>query len=376
MSLSRQLQIGPAALTGGGDDLQGAAEPSPEEKRFNALIAQIEQARATLASWQEQIPVFHRAYDKRIVPLLGQLREARRASIELVDALLDRPGWSRAEAASLRDWLLDRVGEFLEGDGAALAIDPALRAVFAKHGGVEPGSAAPRATGESIDAGDTGGGDEADDAAFVRRVEEELAAQAARQAEAREQAQAAAKAARTANARQKGRSAAQQRRDAAAEEAVQSVREVFRKLVSALHPDREPDADRRVQKTLLMQRANAAYAARDLLALLQLQLEIAQVDASFLRGASSQRVRQFNQALAAQLAEMKAEIQRVQRQFEADFGLGADGLLNPSRLDRLVDRAYRDVSALLADQEREIRILADRSATRQWLKVIGRDPYR
>ena len=59
-----------------------------------------------------------------------------------------------------------------------------------------------------------------------------------------------------------------------------AVREIFRKLASALHPDRETDPGERARKTALMQRANVAYAANDLLGLLELQFEVDQIDAS------------------------------------------------------------------------------------------------
>ena len=57
-------------------------------------------------------------------------------------------------------------------------------------------------------------------------------------------------------------------RGQAALEASQSVRDVYRKLVSALHPDREADGAERERKTALMQRANQAYERNDLLELL------------------------------------------------------------------------------------------------------------
>ncbi len=49
------------------------------------------------------------------------------------------------------------------------------------------------------------------------------------------------------------------------------LRGLFRQLASALHPDRETDPFARDRKTALMGEANAAYARKDLLALLQLQ---------------------------------------------------------------------------------------------------------
>ncbi len=50
--------------------------------------------------------------------------------------------------------------------------------------------------------------------------------------------------------------------DAARErEASQSVRDVFRRLAGALHPDREPDAGERARKTALMQRVTGPTTA-------------------------------------------------------------------------------------------------------------------
>jgi len=67
-------------------------------------------------------------------------------------------------------------------------------------------------------------------------------------------------------------------RDQAAQGGTRAVREVFRKLASELHPDRETDPAEHARKTELMQRVNQTYKAGDLLALLELQLSIEQID--------------------------------------------------------------------------------------------------
>lgn len=54
---------------------------------------------------------------------------------------------------------------------------------------------------------------------------------------------------------------------------VQRLRALYRKLVRAIHPDRESDPSLREKKTELMQAINAAYRAGDMLALLDLQIE-------------------------------------------------------------------------------------------------------
>ena len=45
--------------------LPGQPALSPAHKRFNTLLRQIEQARKTLQTWQNNIPVFQQAFVQR-----------------------------------------------------------------------------------------------------------------------------------------------------------------------------------------------------------------------------------------------------------------------------------------------------------------------
>lgn len=65
-----------------------------------------------------------------------------------------------------------------------------------------------------------------------------------------------------------------------------------------------------------MQQINQAYAADDLLTLLETQLQIEQVDTRQIAGINTQRLRHYNKVLAEQLTELRAETARV----EADSG--------------------------------------------------------
>src|SRR3546814_14629934 len=62
-------------------------------------------------------------------------------------------------------------------------------------------------------------------------------------------------------------------------------------------PDRESDERQRQAKTALMQRVNQAYAANDLLALLELQLEIEQIDPSHIANAGEARLKHYNKEI-------------------------------------------------------------------------------
>ena len=117
-----------------------------------------------------------------------------------------------------------------------------------------------------------------------------------------------------------------------------------------------------------MQQVNQAYAANDLLTLLELQLQIEQVDASHVASASAQRLKQYNKLLAEQLAELKAEAARLETAFRIDFGLGPGWGLNPTKLTALLRQNTEELRSALAMIQLDLRMLADRAGARRWLK--------
>lgn len=179
---------------------------------------------------------------------------------------------------------------------------------------------------------------------------------------------AAAEAMRTSRMARRRKTAAEQRREAEAQLATQSVREIYRKLASALHPDREPDPARREAKTAAMQRLNQAYGANDLLTLLEIQLQIEQVDTRQIAGASTQRLKHYNKVLAEQLADLKAEVEGVECRFRIEFAVEPGRTANPRKLGGLIDERSRSLRGELARQQGDTRILGDRIATKRWLK--------
>ena len=151
----------------------------------------------------------------------------------------------------------------------------------------------------------------------------------------------------------------------------QSVREIFRKLASALHPDREPDPAERARKTDLMQRANAAYAANDLLGLLELQLAVEQIDQAGLDQLDETKTKQYNKILGGQIHDVKAELDAMEYGLSLEMGWEfyhrptLKGMLATVRAD--IARAQRQVSIIEAD----LASLHDIKKLKAWLK-----PYR
>ena len=104
--------------------------------------------------------------------------------------------------------------------------------------------------------------------------------------------------------------------------------------MSALHPDREPDAAVRHRKTLLMQRVNQAYDGNDLLTLLSLQLEIEQIDAAHLACVPPQRLDHYIQILREQLAGLESELERHVAPFRLMLGWESNRSLTASAVDQ------------------------------------------
>jgi hypothetical protein len=143
----------------------------------------------------------------------------------------------------------------------------------------------------------------------------------------------------------------------------------FNTLIRQIEQARQAtDARQREAKTALMQRVNQAYEAQDLLALLELQLQIEQIDTGHIANAGDQRLRHYNKVLGEQLAELKAELERVEIEFRMEFGLAPGWPLKPRSLGQVLEQTGRQWRAELNEQQRELRMLSDVAATKRWLK--------
>jgi len=142
------------------------------------------------------------------------------------------------------------------------------------------------------------------------------------------------------------------------------VREVFRKLASTLHPDRETDQAERERKTGLMQQANQAYQHNDLLTLLTLQLQTEQIDDEHLAGLPDARLAHYNQVLREQLQTLQQEVMVCIQPFEMAVGRRR-GQLTPAAVDGALNEDLANLRrglAMLADDTAALRDPARRRA--------------
>lgn len=148
------------------------------------------------------------------------------------------------------------------------------------------------------------------------------------------------------------------------------LRRLYRQLASALHPDREPDAAARQQKTGLMSEANAAYDRRDLVALMEIQQRAALADAGPPAALSDERLAALTLLLKRQVAALERERAAGQQALAQRFDLpeGVSANANTLRQARIAE-AQR-LERALAELEHTLARTADEAGLKRWLNGL------
>jgi hypothetical protein len=183
-------------------------------------------------------------------------------------------------------------------------------------------------------------------------------------AQAQEQSQR--KAASQARQQRKAPTQAQAADLAQAESAQQRLRSLFRQLASALHPDREPDPERRLVKTALMSEANAAHERRDWLALLDIQQRAAiSTPAS---PASDAQLAEVTVLLKQQVADQERQRAALNDRWADEFDLPPGTGVTAERLAAALSQQVQVLQAKVDQLEAAARQVQDTAALKRWLK--------
>lgn len=343
MSTAPSRRLHPAVA-----DAAEAVPTSPEQQAFDSLHRRIDTQRALLAEWRAAIDAYEQRYAQDVLPLLRRYRGLHIDLLERLDhAASGGLRLGRTDAQALHALIVDIADSLLlgEDDTGRRAALQSLRARYVD----EPDHAEPLAAAEDPDA-------------LLRSLEAE-----------RDAAEAARAAQRAAHRREAA--ARKKQRQPEALEASQSLRAVYRQLVSALHPDRESDPDERRRKTVLMQHVNEAYAAQRLTDLLQLQQSLA--DADTRRDAQAgvlpaDRLAAYNRLLTEQLTALQREVRELEADFKARHHLNPHGRLKPATLGEHLRVEQAKLTNGIRELQREARLLDDPDTLKQWVKAQRR----
>lgn len=346
------------------------ASLSKAQKTFNTLVKQIEKRRERLGAWEAVTPVFQKKFVDGLLPLEQASTALRIRLLNLLDDAFLQKGLSKAEQRTLSGLIADMARDLLD-----VSDDAQLKVIYNRHAasGDDDRAAADRAptkqaseptpAAEPADDLDTLSPDE-----LAERMQAELDEQFRRDM-ADHEAREAQRAKRKKAPRQ---SAAAAKREAEQAESSKSIREVYRKLASALHPDRETDPQEQERKTVLMQRVNHAYAKGNLLQLLELQLEIEQIDRRAIDGLSEDRLTRYNGILEEQIRELDQEIQHVETGFRQSYGIASSVKVAPDTVMRMLTRDIAGMQRSNHDLTMALREFDDPEKVRDWLKDMKR----
>ncbi len=345
---------------------------SKGQKAFNTLIRQIEKKRSRLAAWEAALPPYQQKYAGEMV---GLLDESLDVQVEMVHCLDRASGWAGLTKTERRE-IESMIIELAVGLVAARD-DAQLKAIYNRHS---------RSDYDAEEAAGMEGmktlledvlGVELGDDFDIDSPEDMLgrARAAMRESQAQYDAEREERKARLSMRKKSPKQLAREAQQEADERQLrQSISEIYRKLASALHPDREPDPLERERKTALMKRANLAYEKNNLLQLLELQLELEHIDQSALGNISEDRLKHYNRILKEQLAELDQEILRIEDGFRAQFSLDPFESVSPGSILRELSMEIVEVQRCIRDAKKDLLAFENVKTLKAWLRALRRRP--
>jgi len=363
------------SATGAGPGLVRIAGPSAKlskaQQEFNRLSERLARLREHLLQWRAAEDQCARRAATELPPLQTQLTTLQAETVLWVDSFLALPPQGNRLPKKLRAKLVAML-RLLARHVLDAGPHPAVEAAHDRHGRLsyretqrEQSDLAAAVFGQAT--GDPSlfeGGAESVEALMQRAAER-----------ARARSDEAPDDDDTAPRQPPSRADKARARDAQAlQEASQSVREVYRRLASSLHPDREPDAAERQRKTRLMAQVNEAYARRDLLALLAVQLDIEQIDAAQLAGLPDARLQHYIRVLKDQKLALEEELSVAQmpvcEQMQAQPGLLR---WSPTLLHQTFDGDLQNLRSAITHLRHDSQALRDPATRLHLLRALEID---
>jgi hypothetical protein len=326
----------------------------PEQKLFNQLLEKIEDCGRTITELTKLAETHRPERMAKITPLLDKVRQWDTKLVLFLDARLQQTkGLSKKQQENIA-YIAIAIGySLLRSGDASEELSAAVDRLTDLYGDDD----------DDIfgDDDERGGNSEADLEGLKSTIEdmmgvnldnedglnspEELMAAAMRK---RQESYEAWRDAREARKAKKKKSAKEIAAEQEALDADTVLKQIYRKLASALHPDREPDEVKRIQKTVLMAQVNAANDKKDLLTMLRLQLQIEQIEPAAIATMADEKLRHYNRMLKDQLKTVQMEqmqlTEKIRHEFNLYYGvINAKALQKALRADvvELTDQADR-----------------------------------
>lgn len=144
----------------------------------------------------------------------------------------------------------------------------------------------------------------------------------------------------------------QEKREQAAKMAEQSLKTVYLKIAAMIHPDREPDEAKKLEKTELLQKVNDAYSGQDLFYLLKLQLQLETNKGLNSKALSPEQVKFYRLSLEAQSQNLQTQLEEIFASFHLSSHINTKQL-KMSDVSKVIDKDAAELKQRLkAEKER------------------------
>lgn len=339
------------------------AKLSPAQQRFNKLLSRVDNLTAQTQHLHTMADRFRPAHLQTMAELEKQTTSLQKDMLLFLHERLQRKGLTAPQQKTVRSIVKDLL-EILEPED-----DPQVMALFDTYYTPEEQAqtdlADTQAKQELKDLLEQMAGRPLDDLNTDLSAEEMLHAAMGEMRKAAESAaeQAPArKSKRPPTARQ--RAAEQQEMDAKT-----TLRTIFRQLASALHPDREPDTAERARKTALMSEVNAAYERNDLMTLLRLQMQIAQLDANSIASMADDKLAAMSLLLKEQVRALEEDVEMMLHRIRGEMGI----MVSPNSPDtvwaRQILEIQQDMQETIEAMQEDLARVQDDAELKRWAKA-------
>lgn len=338
---------------------------SKAQQKFNNLIKKIDVQKKILQKWEDLKPKYQQRFHAEYAPLLQTYADCRIQLVRLLDEAHGNSFFKKADKAKLANLICGIAITLLQEDVEGVED---IKEIYNRYNNVDFDTENKEQEAEIGDVMksmmEEMFGFEFDDdvdlsspekmhEAFEQKMQEEQKRFDEKKSKRKKSAKQLEKEAREKEEEQN---------------ASKSIREVFRKLVAVLHPDREPDEAERERKTKLMQRVNDAYGKKDLLQLLALQLEIEQIDQTQLNTIAEDRLKHFNKILQEQLNELEQEINDIEFPFRMQISMPMYGKLTPDAVLKSLAHDIREIQSVIENAKNDLKKFQDLANLKAALK--------
>ncbi len=358
---ARAVSDQPTGATALSVQASDAAPLSAAAKAFNLHLTRIDKLKSQLRELEAWEQAHRRALHQHLTPLQKRHSQAMRAMALCLDSRLDGKALTAVQRETARQILCGLARTLAqEGDAEMAALhdrhSPQTLAELQRGHADDLRAQIEAALGESL-------GQEHDGA----NADEILAAGMEKLRQAVEEEQVHRRAAAQKRKAKKKPSAAQAAAQAQMDDAETSLRKLFRQLASALHPDREPDAQARLAKTALMSEANAAYERKDLVALMQIQQRALLADPKDAAQMSDEKLAALTRLLKQQVADLERQRAARNDQLAAEFQVPMGFGVTPKTLQMVLNEQVFELEEALELMDRDLRHVQDDRGLKRWL---------